>query len=119
MGDRMWVDTDGLASAVPSLQDLAEQIESVGQELSSRIDSLNEPWGDDKAGKQFATQYVGPMEQLLTGLADAGTVLSEASDGIATSAGGFGATEQQNVDLASDISGSPESGGSFGGHGGA
>ncbi|MGW4996018.1 WXG100 family type VII secretion target [Streptomyces mirabilis] len=100
------MDTDGLARTVPALHQLGEQLRSVHTGLVARLSALDGCWGDDATGERFLSQYQGPADQLMTGMAGTGNVLDSIPDGVSTMGKGFGRTEAINGESLRGLGGS-------------
>ncbi|MEU6220123.1 hypothetical protein ABZ845_21790 [Streptomyces sp. NPDC047022] len=76
------VDTDKLKPAIAKFNDLASRLKSVGTGLDLICQSYGEPWGDDKAGKEFYGKYEKPHADLIDAAHDAGAGFSIAADSV-------------------------------------
>jgi hypothetical protein len=111
MGDRLSVDTDGLARAMPAFQELGDRMASVAKSLEAKLSALGEPWGEDRTGGDVLRQYQFPKEELLTGIADTGQVLGSTAEGVTTMAKGFAKLEENNLDAVRNLTaGGPHAG---------
>jgi hypothetical protein len=111
MGDKLSVDTDGLARAMPFFQELADRMAGVAQSLEAKTSGLGEPWGDDATGRQFLGQYQNPKEALLRGISDTGDVLGSTAEGVKTMAEGFAKIEENNLGALRNVTaGGPHAG---------
>ncbi|QMU77117.1 hypothetical protein GXW83_16775 [Streptacidiphilus sp. PB12-B1b] len=97
MPDAFSVDTEGLNNQIPYMQELAEQLRSVGTTLESTLDALGECWGKDAAGQQFFGQYDNPHQEWVQGVGGAGDVVDSTAQGVRTMAVQFDRLEDQNV----------------------
>lgn len=97
MSDYFAVDPEGLAKNAPNVRAFADQMRSVVTRLQSGLDSFGECWGNDAMGKAFATQYLTPRDQMISGLSGVADVLDSTADGLETMSKGFAQTEAQNV----------------------
>jgi uncharacterized protein YukE len=104
------VNTTGLGEQIPYMQDLGEQLRSVGTNLRATLAELGPCWGGDATGNQFLDQYQGPRDQLFEGIDGAGEVVDSTSDGIRTMSVQFDRLEDQNTTAAQQLT----SGGSDG-----
>jgi uncharacterized protein YukE len=105
--NQLSVNTDGIASAVPGVVDIGNQIAGVLTTLQGTLAGLGEPWGDDGPGQAFAAQYHGPRQQIEDTLSSSRDVLHSTADGITTMAKGFAVTEEQNDASVATTGGDP------------
>lgn len=111
------VDTGALAHAGQQFEDLNNTLAAVVSTLTSTIDGLGEPWGDDSMGKQFASGssgYLAAKDSLVgtTGaLASFGQIFQVYGADIVAAAQAFDAGDSLdgNQDIASITSNSTDS----------
>lgn len=101
-------DTDGLATAAPSVSNLSSALQSIYDNLTDALaaahalpGSTSPPWGDDAAGKAFANNYVSSAETAYDGLKTAAQGAQAVSGSIQHMAGGLAGVEDAAKQAAS------------------
>ncbi|MEV0275318.1 hypothetical protein AB0I22_02885 [Streptomyces sp. NPDC050610] len=80
------IKTADIKSAAPVFRKQGEKLSDALKLLITTLDGYDEPWGDDKPGKEFSKQYVPNQKKLeqATGIAVLGLVsIHEALDDMA------------------------------------
>ena len=104
------VNTEGLNAQLPYMQELAEQLRSVGTSLEATLAELGPCWGSDAAGQQFLGQYDNPRQEWLDGVSGASDVVDSTAQGVQTMAVQFDRLEEQNVAAVRQLQPSDSSG---------
>ena len=65
MPDEVKVTIAKLQKAARYVDDLCDKVEAIRATVTSDVESLGEPWGDDTYGEKFAPTYVPNRDDLL------------------------------------------------------
>ncbi|MBS2533651.1 hypothetical protein KGQ20_12805 [Catenulispora sp. NF23] len=103
MADELSVDTDMINQAMPPIQYVMDQMQSLASGLVDQLKEYNGCWGDDKTGNTFATKYLPLTQQMEDGITSTGDAIKSMHDGVRTTVLGFTQTEDATGDIARNL----------------